>query len=137
MSVTDLGGSLAIRIENAMLSQYDKEFYLVVDVTSSTVFLKGAKDIIVKLRHIPEYFVVSEDCSQILDIPPISPSELSQNDENSPTTTPETLTINNSYSPTLGCDKDTSTDCVDSEEDSMFQPRFQSTQKLKRLRVDK
>lgn len=96
MSVTDLGGSLAIRIEDVMLSQYDKEFDLVVDVTSSTVFLKGTKDIIVKLRQLPEYVVVSEDCSQILDIPPISPSELSQNDKNSPTSTPETLTINNS-----------------------------------------
>ncbi|KAK4006996.1 hypothetical protein OUZ56_012151 [Daphnia magna] len=84
----DLGGSLAIRVEDVMFSQYDKEFDLVVDVTSSTVFWKGAKDIIVKLRHIPEYVVVFEDCSQILDIPPISPSELSQNDENSPTTTP-------------------------------------------------
>ncbi|KAK4006352.1 hypothetical protein OUZ56_011506 [Daphnia magna] len=68
---------------------------------------------------------------------PISPSELSQNDENSPTTTPETLSINNSNSPTLGCDEHTSTDCVGSEEDSMFQPRFNSTQKPKRLRVDK
>jgi hypothetical protein len=47
----------------------------------------------VKLRH-TEYVVVSEDCSQILDIPPISPSELSQNDENCPTTTPETASIN-------------------------------------------
>ncbi|XP_032780234.1 uncharacterized protein LOC116918541 [Daphnia magna] len=54
-----------------------------------------------------------------------------------PTTTPETLTINNSYSLTTGCDKDTSTDCVKSEEDSVFKPRFHSTQKPKRLRVDK
>jgi len=92
MSVTDLGGSLATRVEDVMLSQYDKEFDLVADVTSSTVFLDGEKDIAVKLRH-TEYVVVSEDCSQILDIPPISPSELSQNDENC-STTPETASIN-------------------------------------------
>ncbi|KAK4006998.1 hypothetical protein OUZ56_012153 [Daphnia magna] len=69
-------------------------------------------------------------------MPPISPSESSQNNENSHTTTPETLTINNSNSPTLGCDKDTSKDCVDSEEDSLFQSRFHSTQKPKPLIVD-
>lgn len=94
MSVTDLGGSLATRVEDVMLGQYDKEFDLVVDVTSTTVFLNGEKDIVVKLRPVQEYLVVPEECSQILDLPSMSSSEFSPNDENSPPATYETLTMN-------------------------------------------
>ncbi|XP_045035732.1 uncharacterized protein LOC116935271 isoform X2 [Daphnia magna] len=137
MSVTDLGGSLATRVEDVMLGQYDKEFDLVVDVTSTTVFLNGEKDIVVKLHLVQEYLVVPEECSQILDLPSMSSSEFSPNDENSPPATYETLTMNINESHTLGNDTDTTTDFVDSEEDSsMFQPRFHSTQKSKRLRVE-
>lgn len=94
MSITDLGGSLATRVEDVMLSQYDKEFDLLVDVTSSTVFLNGEKDITVKIRH-TEYVVVPED-SQVLDIPPISPCQLSENSDYSQATTTETVSINSS-----------------------------------------
>ncbi len=71
MSVLDLGGTKDTRVEDVLLSQYDDRFGQAFDMTSTTVLLNGARDIVVKLRLIAEIvYVESEQSAQDINMSP-------------------------------------------------------------------